>query len=106
MGRESESSEVVVMDAADGRFIPEMVVHVTLMEKTGDEIGTWRLPFLWHPTMFHYGRSITIPKTAEYDVVVSVEAPAFPRHDKVNGKRYEKAAQVRFRGMKIEKGRK
>ncbi len=50
--------EVVVLDGADKRFVPELIVHVTLEDDQGNEVGTYHLPFLWHPTMYHYGRSI------------------------------------------------
>lgn len=51
--------EVVVTDKDDGRFVPELDVAVTLQAEDGRKVGTWDLPFLWHPTMFHYGRNIS-----------------------------------------------
>lgn len=50
---------VVVLDGADKRFVPELIVHVTLEDDQGDEAGTYHLPFLWHPTMYHYGAAST-----------------------------------------------
>lgn len=97
--------EVVVMDGADKRFIPQLDVTVTLADDRGNEVGTWDLPLLWHPTMFHYGRSVSVPASGSYSAVVGIAAPAFPRHDEVNGKRYG-AVRVRFDQLRIETGRK
>ncbi len=98
--------EVVVMDRADGRFIPQLHVEATLSGESG-EIGTFVLPFLWHPTMFHYGTNVSIPEPgASYSLSVAVAAPHFHRHDKVNGKRYARPVSARFDGLRIEGGRK
>jgi hypothetical protein len=98
--------EVVVMDADDGRFIPELTVVVTARSAQGDEVGTFRLPFMWHPIMFHYGASIHIPSDGEYAVTVGIDTPTFPRHDKVNGKRYTGPVLAEFTGVRIKTGRK
>ncbi|HJT16041.1 MAG TPA: hypothetical protein VJ853_01560 [Thermoanaerobaculia bacterium] len=97
--------EVVVMDRADKRFIAMLDVTATVRGSRG-EIGTWNLPLLWHPTMFHYGRSIRVLGDGSYSVVVSIGAPAVPRHDKANGKRYASPVRVQFDNLKIETGRK
>jgi hypothetical protein len=98
--------EVVVMDRSDGRFIPALHVEVTLSSDSG-EVGTFLLPFLWHPTMYHYGANVTIPTPgATYTVDVSVAPPTFHRHDKVNGKRYATPVSARFEGLAIKGGRK
>lgn len=97
--------EVVVADAADGRFIPELHVNVTLL-KDGDEVGTYHLPFLWHPTMYHYGHSVHVPAAGTYTMRVAIAAPLFGRHDKTNGKRFGEPVAVDFDGIRIEPGRK
>jgi len=98
--------EVLVMDAADHRFVPGLTVDVTVAKRNGDEVGTFRLPFLWHPTMYHYGRSIHIEEGGEYDLTVCVEAPTFGRHDKTNGRRYAEPISLTFEGIRLEPGRK
>ncbi len=98
--------EVVVMDGADGRFVPALDVNVTLIDGSGSTLGTYELPFLWHPTMYHYGRSVHVPDAGTYTLRVHVEAPRFPRHDKVNGRRYADAVTCEFPDIRIEPGRK
>ncbi len=98
--------EVVVMDRADHRFVPGLMVQVVLSAADGTAIGTYHLPMLWHPTMYHYGRSVHVPEDGEYRLAVSIEAPTFGRHDKVNGERYARPVTVTFDGIRIERGRK
>ena len=97
--------EVIVTDAGDGRFIPELDIVATLFADDGSTVGAWDLPFLWHPTMFHYGRNVSIPRSGRYSVRLSIAMPTFARHDKVNGKRYEKPVLVEFADLRLEAGR-
>jgi len=94
--------EVVVTDAADGRFIPELDVAVTFERQDGTKAGTWDLPFLWHPTMFHYGRNISLPGGGRYTVRVDIARPTFSRHDKVNGRRYAQPVSAHFRDLEVK----
>lgn len=96
--------EVVVTDRGDGRFIPELYVTATLDEH-GKAIGSWHMPFLWHPTMYHYGANVTIPRSGTYRLRVSIARPLFSRHDKVNGRRYERPVVVDFGDLRLEAAR-
>jgi hypothetical protein len=49
--------EIVVRDAADGRFVPGLTVYVTLYDQMGKEIGTYHHLFLWHPSRATIGRT-------------------------------------------------
>lgn len=98
--------EVVVQDGADKRFIPALTIHVTLIDDQGTEVGTHHLPFLWHPTMYHYGRNIHVPKDGTYTMRVGIELPTFARHDKTNGKRYTAPVTAEFPNIQITTGRK
>ena len=98
--------EIAVCDGADGRFVPGLTVHVTLVNADGKEIATHQQPFLWHPYLYHYGRNWKVPGDGEYTLRVRIEAAEFPRHDKVNGKRYAQPVEVEFECVKFEAGRK
>jgi hypothetical protein len=102
---ENAHVEVAVRDAADGRFIPGLTVHVTLTGPDGTEVGRHEQSFLWHPWLYHYGRNWTVPGEGEYRVKVEIAAPAFMRHDKEHGKRYAEPVEVEFT-RKIEPGQK
>ena len=94
--------EVVVRDGADGRFIPGLTVHATLVDAKGSELGTHLQPFLWHPWLYHYGRNWQVPGQGEYALRVRIDAPDFMRHDKENGRRFAYPIEVEFRNVKID----
>jgi Fe2+ transport protein len=103
---ENAHFEIAVLDAADGRFIPNLDVTATVVDSHGVEIGTYRQPFLWHPWLYHYGRNWTLPNDGEYTIRVHVDTPDFPRHDKVNGCRYTEPIDVEFSNVHISTGQK
>jgi hypothetical protein len=49
--------EIAVRDRADGRFIPDLDIEVTLSAEGGGEVGMHRQPFIWHPWLWPYGRN-------------------------------------------------
>lgn len=102
--KENVHVEVGVRDASDGRFIPNLNVHVRLINSNGDDIGYHRQPFLWHPWLYHYGRNWHVPKDGDYRMHIHIEAPDFPRHDKKNGKRFAEDVDVEFATVKIKTG--
>ena len=104
--QENAHLEVVVRDADDGRFVPGLRVHATLLDAGGGEVGSYELPFLWHPWLYHYGRNVQVPGDGNYSLRLRIDPPQFPRHDKVNGRRYAKAEDVQFSGVQIETGQK
>lgn len=53
--------EISVRDGADGRFVPALDVELTVLDAEGQEVGTHRQPFLWHPWLYHYGRNWQLP---------------------------------------------
>ena len=98
--------EISVRDGADGRFVPGLAVYATLYDSDGNDLGTHRQPFLWHPWLYHYGRNWQVPGDGDYTLRVHIDAPDFPRHDKENGLRYSETVEVVFDGVKIKTGKK
>lgn len=104
-GEENLHVEVAVRDGADGRFIPGLTIHATLIDGSGQEVGTHLQPFLWHPYLFHYGRNWTVPGDGTYTLRIRIDPPEFMRHDEVNGKRFAEPVQVEFTGVKVKTGK-
>ncbi len=98
--------EISVRDGADGRFVPALKVHATLIDEGGREIGTHEQPFLWHPWLYHYGRNWNVPGDGNYTLRVHIDPPEFGRHDKKNGLRYMEPVDVEFTNVKIKTGSK
>lgn len=97
--------EIAVADAADGRFVPNLDIRLTLRNDER-ELFTTDLPFLWHPFLHHYGCDVKVPDNGPYTVDVHIEPPGFMRHDPINGKRYAGAVDVRFEDVEFTPGRK
>ncbi len=45
----------------DWAFRPGLTVRATLVDNSGNEVGTHGQPFLWHPWLCHCGRNWTVP---------------------------------------------
>lgn len=97
--------EVSVSDAADQRFIPYLDVEAGLTAADGTQLGPYKLGFLWHPGLYHYGRNIKVPGDGRYDLKIKISPPGFMRHDKANGRRYASTVEVEFAGISIHTGK-
>jgi hypothetical protein len=102
-GLENAHVEVVVADRADGRFIPDLDVSVEVLDGERS-LGRKRLPFLWHPFVYHYGHNWSVPHAGKYTVAVHIGAPTFYRHDPINGLRYARPVDVVFERVQIRPG--
>ncbi len=96
--------EITVRDAADGRFVPQLTVHATLIAPDGQEVGTHRQPLLWHPMLYHYGRNWQVPADGRYGLRVRIDPPAFMRHDHINGVRFSEPVEATFDQVEVHTG--
>jgi hypothetical protein len=97
--------EVSVSDAADGRFVPHLKVYATLISEAGETVGPTKIPFVWHPGVYHYGKNLKVPGDGRYTLHIRIDPPTFMRHDEVNGKRYAEAVEVTFVDVQVSTGR-
>jgi len=98
--------EITVQDNGDLRFIPGLTITVTVIDPTGNNLGTHTQPFLWHPWLFHYGRNWKLPGDGTYTLRVQIDAPNFMRHDKINGQRFSDPVTVEFSALEVKTGQK
>jgi Fe2+ transport protein len=87
--------EVAVADAADGRFVPGLTVHVAVA-RDGRTFAAKRLEFRWHPDLHRYAAEARLPGPGAYDVTVRIAAPEFTRHDRAAGRRYAEPVVLDF----------
>jgi hypothetical protein len=97
--------EVSVRDASDLRFIPGLDVRLTVLDNDGKKISKHKMPFLWHPWLYHYGRNWKLPGDGEYTLRIHINVPSFSRHDKKNGKRYTEPVEVEFKNVSVKTGK-
>lgn len=93
---ENAHVEIAVADAIDGRFIPGLTVTVTITDSDGNDVGTYQLPYLWHPWLYHYGSNVHVPNSGKYSIHVGFDPPPYMRHDKVHGNRHSKRVETEF----------
>ncbi|MCB2414094.1 iron transporter [Demequina sp. TTPB684] len=96
--------EVIVCDAADGRFVPGLTVTASLETPRGAVLGPYTQELVWHPMIYHYARNWTVPEDGEYTLRVHIEPAGFSRHDEINGRRFADAVDAEFTGVAIERG--
>lgn len=104
-GDENCHIEISVSDAADRRFIPALDIEATLIAESGATVGPVKVPFLWHPGLYHYGRNITLPGDGRYTLRIRIAPPNFMRHDKTNGRLYASTVEVEFPGVSLKTGK-
>ena len=101
---ENQHAEVIVRDADDRRFLPELSIRMKLSDQAGGVVADVPIPFIWHPFVLHYGVDIVIPGEGDYVAEVFIEAPRFRRHDEVRGRRYTRDVAVRLAPVHLTPG--
>jgi len=101
---QNQHAEVIVRDAEDKRFLPELDVRMQLSDEHGDVVADVAVPFIWHPFVLHYGVDVTIPAEGRYVPRVFIKAPRFRRHDEVRGRRYVSDVDVRLAPVHLKPG--
>jgi hypothetical protein len=87
--RENVHIEVSVRDAVDGRFIPNLNIHVRLIDSNKNDVGYHQQPLCGTRGCTITGRNWHIPEEGDYRMEIHIKAPDFPRHDEKNGNRYD-----------------
>ncbi|MEJ2433382.1 MAG: hypothetical protein P8Y53_09515 [Pseudolabrys sp.] len=96
----------LALGRAEGEAFTRTLKHMLDdVAEGGGQVGTHRLPLLWHPYLYHYGRNWKIPGDGTYSLRVRFPAPQFHRHDKKNGNRFAEGADVTFKNVKLETGK-
>lgn len=91
--------DVTIRDAASGRFIPDLSVRAKLTNSRGKELGTYAMPFMWHPWSSHYGLDIVVPEPGRYSIHIRADAPAFRRYGSSALKKFNRPLDVVVRGV-------
>lgn len=97
--------EIIVQDTLDRRFIPNLDITLRIIDSNKSK-DTYKLPFLWHPFLFHYGKNIEIPGEGKYSFEVMIKQPTFGRHDEIRGNRYAQDTSIQFDDLYLKPGRK
>ena len=93
--------DVAIRDVASGRLIPELSVRAVVMDSRGRELGTYTMPFMWHPWSSHYGLDIALPEKDRYSIRIQADAPGFRRYGSSALKKFNRSLNVVVRGLKL-----
>lgn len=94
--------DVLVSDAADGRFVPGLHIVATLLDSRGGRAASMHLPFVWHPEQSHYGANVKVPESGEYLLQLHIFPATFHRADEERGRRFAADAHVSFENVRID----
>jgi uncharacterized protein involved in high-affinity Fe2+ transport len=98
--------EVAVCDAKTGRFLHDLNVVVTLY-KGDQKISMQKVPFMWHPWLYHYGLNWRVPAAGKnYRFMVHFDPPAYRRYGKNMGKQFTNPVDIEFDNLTIKTGQK
>ncbi len=90
---------IFVLDQVDGRFVPGLALHVTLIDANGNEQSA-PADFGWYPLINAYGGNVLLDNDSSYTIRVTVE-PLLQHHVFAPGVRFERATTAEFPPVRI-----
>jgi uncharacterized protein involved in high-affinity Fe2+ transport len=93
--------DVIIRDATTGRLLPGLNVRATVLNSRKKEIGTYAMPFMWHPWMNHYGLDVAVPENGRYTIRVRADAPAFRRYGSTALRKFNRVIDAEFRNVRL-----
>ncbi len=76
---ETHHIEIVPFEASSGRIVPDVPIHLEVVDGTGAVVDAKQLTF-YHAEFFHYANNFSVPANGRYTLRARVEPPSFPRH--------------------------
>lgn len=77
-----------VLDGADGRVVPMLNIHATVLNQLGNVVDNQAIPYAWMPMVNGYGNNIKLSGSGKYVLQLQILPPHFHRHDPYNGDRF------------------
>lgn len=76
---ETHHLEIIPMDAATGRIVPDVPVRLEVLDEAGEVVDEQDLMF-FHAEFFHYAHNFSVPEAGEYTLRATLQPPPSPRH--------------------------
>lgn len=93
---------IVVRDGADGRNVPGLTVHASVVDENGRELHSGAMPYGWMPVINRYADEFALPRGGRFTLRVRIEPPRYRRHDPVNGDRYADSTIAEFTNVTLD----
>ena len=76
---ETHHIEILPIEAATGRIVPNVPIHLEVLDAEGGVVDEEQLNF-YYSTFFHYADNFSIPQPGTYTLHATLEPPEFLRH--------------------------
>ncbi|MFF0991371.1 iron transporter [Kocuria nitroreducens] len=76
---ETHHLEIIPIEAATGRIVPDVPIHLEVLDDTGEVVDEKELMF-FNAEFFHYAHNFSIPAEGDYTLRASLQPPEFTRH--------------------------
>lgn len=76
---ETHHIEIIPIEAASGRIIPDVPIHLEVVDAAGNVVEGKALNF-YYAEFFHYANNFSIPTAGTYTLRAKLDPPAFLRH--------------------------
>jgi hypothetical protein len=98
---ETHHIEILPVEAATGRLVPDVPVRVEVVDDGGDVVDAQRLSF-YHSEFFHYANNFSVPEPGSYDLRVVLQRPDFRVHgEKGKATPLSEGAKVTFEDVRL-----
>ena len=67
------------MEKSTGRIVPDVPITLSVLDSSGKVVDEKPLNF-YYSEFFHYANNFEVPKSGDYTLRATLEAPTFNRH--------------------------
>ena len=99
---ETHHIEIIPIEAATGRIIPDVPIHLEVVDAAGNVVDSKALNF-YYAEFFHYANNFSIPQAGTYTLRAKLDPPAFLRHGEAGEQpALAQAAEATFAGVELK----
>lgn len=99
---ETHHIEIIPIEAATGRIVPDVPIHVDVLDAAGNVVDSKALNF-YYAEFFHYANNFSIPQAGTYTLRAKLDPPTFLRHgEEAEQPALAEGAEVTFTGVELK----
>jgi hypothetical protein len=99
---ETNHIEILPIENATGRLVPEVPVTLEVLDAEGRRVERKPLSF-YHAEFFHYANNFSLPGSGRYTLKATIGAPPFRRHgEQSDSPALSEGAEVEFSDVEID----
>ncbi|HEY3465162.1 MAG TPA: cupredoxin domain-containing protein [Amycolatopsis sp.] len=99
---ETHHIEIIPIEAATGRIVPDVPIHVDVLDAAGNVVEGKALNF-YYAEFFHYASNFSIPRAGTYTLRAKLRPPTFLRHgEETEQPALSTGAEATFTGVELK----